>query len=250
MGRWMGAAALSLSILFLGAAGPGPAAGETGGTYGVVERVQVISRQVAFRPIGKRFEKGSEIVYYDRYGDPVCTGSVRSVYENEAYSLADNCDRLEEIGPGSLVGAGGSPEEVRRVMQERTEGARAARERADREVEAGDPKAVPIDVGRDRYEEVVVNSPLPVLLEFTADWCPASRRAREKVAELARRLAGKVRVVTMDYDIAPERAEELNVARLPAFLVLRKGIVQEQWTGLEGSPAQVARRLIGKYADR
>lgn len=237
-----------LLLLCLAAIGRDSAAKEYIGAYGLVERVKPLSGLVIFRPIGKRFERHAEVIYYGSSGEAVCKGHVQSVYEEEVYSLADNCGRIEDIRAGSVVGAGGNPEEAVRILRDRADEAEAARQKTARMLEAGDPWVVPTDITSDRYEDVVVKNRLPVLVEFHAEWCPAARRIKGEVEALARALAGKMVVVTIDYDVFPEKAEELGVARLPAFIVMRRGVEQERWTGLPAGAGATARRLIGKYA--
>jgi thioredoxin 1 len=237
-----------LPLLCLAAIGRESAAMESIGTYGFVERVKPLSGLVIFRPIGKRFAQHAEVTYYAPSGEAVCKGHVQSVYEEAVYSLADNCGRIEDIRAGSVVGAGGNPEEVTRILRDRADEAEAARQKNARMLAAGDPRVVPTDIAPDRYEDVVVKNRLPVLIEFYAEWCPSARRIKGEVEDLARALAGKMVVVTIDYDVFPEKAEELGVERLPAFIVMNKGAEQERWTGLPAGAGATARRLVGKYA--
>src|SRR5690242_13962356 len=68
------------------------------------------------------------------------------------------------------------------------------------------------------FEAEVIRSELPVLIEFTADWCQPCKTIAPEVAAFAREMAGKAKVVKIDIDKAPVLARELRIQSVPTFM--------------------------------
>lgn len=81
------------------------------------------------------------------------------------------------------------------------------------------------------FAERVLRSPLPVLVEFTATWCPPCRMIAPVLAELASELAGRVEIVALDVDESPRTAAAAGVLGMPTLALYRGGEVVAQVTG-------------------
>jgi thioredoxin 1 len=81
---------------------------------------------------------------------------------------------------------------------------------------------VPYVTERD-FEVEVLRSELPVLLEFTADWCQPCKAIAPEVEAFAREQAGKVKVVKLDIDKSPIIAQQLRIQSVPTFMVFAEG---------------------------
>lgn len=77
----------------------------------------------------------------------------------------------------------------------------------------------------------VLEGELPVLVDFSAEWCPPCRAMDPVVAELARRYAGRVRVATCDMDQELDLALRYGVRAAPTFVFLSKGKAVERIVG-------------------
>ncbi|QKW20505.1 thioredoxin [Kitasatospora sp. NA04385] len=63
----------------------------------------------------------------------------------------------------------------------------------------------------------------PVLVEFTAEWCPPCRQLAPVLAELAEEQAGKLAVVALDVDANPETRIAYGVLSMPTLMVFKGG---------------------------
>lgn len=81
------------------------------------------------------------------------------------------------------------------------------------------------------FEDVVSRSGLPVLLDLWATWCGPCHTVSPALERLARRHAGRVKLVKVDVDQAPRTAERFEVRGIPTLLVVRGGEVVARRTG-------------------
>ena len=81
---------------------------------------------------------------------------------------------------------------------------------------------VPV-VGEADFEKEVLRSELPVLIDFTADWCAPCKTVAPEVEALAHELEGKAKVVKIDIDKSKRIAQTLRIQSVPTFMVFHKG---------------------------
>jgi thioredoxin len=89
---------------------------------------------------------------------------------------------------------------------------------------------VPYVTERD-FEREVLRSELPVLVEFTADWCQPCKAIAPEVEAFARESAGKAKVVKIDIDRSPTIAQQLRIQSVPTFMVVAEGRIQDAVVG-------------------
>uniref|UniRef100_UPI00066E9890 thioredoxin n=1 Tax=Streptomyces sp. SBT349 TaxID=1580539 RepID=UPI00066E9890 len=94
------------------------------------------------------------------------------------------------------------------------------------------------------FAETVLASPLPVLVDFTADWCPPCRMIAPVLAALAAEKAGELRIVTLDVDHNPRTTAAYGVLSMPTLVLFRAG---EPVLSLVG--ARSRHRLLQDLAD-
>ena len=86
--------------------------------------------------------------------------------------------------------------------------------------EPGEPVAVE---GLEAFRAEVLESPLPVVVDFGAPWCAPCRAIAPVMVELARELAGQVKVVTVDTDENQELARAYGITTIPTLLFFHAG---------------------------
>jgi thioredoxin 1/putative thioredoxin len=82
--------------------------------------------------------------------------------------------------------------------------------------------ALPVVTER-TFEQEVLTSELPVLLEFSAEWCGPCKQMAPDLIALARELEGKAKIVTMDIDKSPNIPRQMGVQSVPTFVVFHGG---------------------------
>lgn len=81
------------------------------------------------------------------------------------------------------------------------------------------------------FEVEVLQSTVPVLVDFWAAWCGPCRAVAPTVEALATDYAGKLKVVKVDTEEAPELAIRYNVTSIPALILFKGGKVVERVIG-------------------
>ena len=94
--------------------------------------------------------------------------------------------------------------------------------------------APPVSVNSLSFAQEVLKSELPVLIDVSTEWCPPCKAAAPVVAELARRLAGRLKVVMIDGDECAELVATLGVRGFPTFLGVRDGEIVARQAGFGG----------------
>jgi thioredoxin 1/putative thioredoxin len=84
------------------------------------------------------------------------------------------------------------------------------------------------------FEREVIRSELPVLLEFTADWCAPCKQIAPEVEAFAKDMEGKVKVVKVDVDRAPVIAQQLRVQSVPTFMLFAEQRIVDVVVGAVG----------------
>jgi thioredoxin 1 len=93
------------------------------------------------------------------------------------------------------------------------------------------------------FDQLVLNSDVPVLVDFYADWCMPCRMVAPVLEELARETAD-ARIVKVNVDESPQLAARYGISSIPSLLVFKDGQVADQHTGM-ASKAHLKALLSG-----
>jgi thioredoxin 1 len=91
------------------------------------------------------------------------------------------------------------------------------------------------------FEQEVLNSEVPVLVDFWAAWCGPCRMIAPTVDQLAVEYAGKLKVVKVDVDQNPDISGRLSVMSIPTLMVFKDGQMVERIMGALPKPAILAK---------
>lgn len=97
-----------------------------------------------------------------------------------------------------------------------------------------------IELTNENFDAEVLQSELPVLVDFWATWCGPCMMLGPIVAEVATEYAGRVKVGKVNVDNAPELAARYGITSIPALLIFRKGEVVRTSVGFVKKPDVVA----------
>jgi thioredoxin 1 len=88
-----------------------------------------------------------------------------------------------------------------------------------------------IEVNDANFEEVVLQSDMPVLVDFWAEWCGPCRMVSPIVEELAKEYEGKAIVAKMDVDSNPGIPVKYGIRNIPTILFFKGGEIADKQVG-------------------
>ena len=89
-----------------------------------------------------------------------------------------------------------------------------------------------VTVTDENFNEEVVQSELPVLIDFWAEWCGPCKALGPTIEALAADYRGKVKVAKLNVDDSPITAERFGVRSIPTLIVFKDGKAQQWATGV------------------
>lgn len=100
-----------------------------------------------------------------------------------------------------------------------------------------------IEVNQDNFEQEVLQSDLPVLVDFWAPWCGPCRAIGPTVEDIAAEYKGKLKVCKINIDSNPSVATQFSIMSIPTLLIFAEGKVERQIIGLAGKD-----KIVDKFS--
>ena len=81
----------------------------------------------------------------------------------------------------------------------------------------------PVEVNDSNFEEIVLQSKIPVLVDFWAAWCAPCRMVAPVVEELAEEYDDRVSFAKLDVDQSPKTASQYGIMSIPSLIIFKDG---------------------------
>ena len=84
----------------------------------------------------------------------------------------------------------------------------------------------------ENFNEEVLSSDIPVLVDFYADWCGPCKMLAPVIEALAQEMEGKVKIGKLNVDNAPDTAQNYGIMSIPTLLYFKNGEVVNKSIGV------------------
>ena len=88
-----------------------------------------------------------------------------------------------------------------------------------------------LEVNDSNFDEVVIKSDKPVLVDFWAEWCGPCRMVGPIIEEISNEFSGKALVVKCDVDNSPVVAAKYGIRNIPTILFFKDGKIADKQVG-------------------
>jgi thioredoxin 1 len=105
----------------------------------------------------------------------------------------------------------------------------------------------PVHVTDAAFENTVLKSDLPVIVDFWAPWCGPCRMVAPTLDKLAKELSGKILIAKINTDENPEWAQRYGVQGIPTMLLVSGGKIVHRQVG--ALPEKMLREVIGQFLE-
>ena len=88
-----------------------------------------------------------------------------------------------------------------------------------------------IEVNDINFDDLVIKSDKPVMVDFWAEWCGPCRMVAPIMEEISQEYEGKVLVVKCDVDSSPAVSEKYSIRNIPTILFFKDGKIADKQVG-------------------
>ena len=98
-----------------------------------------------------------------------------------------------------------------------------------------------VDVSADNFDQEVIQSSIPVMVDLWAEWCGPCKALGPTVDAIAGEYEGKLKVVKLDVQQHPTVAGKFGVASIPTLLFFKNGELVDRIVGMQSKQAIAAK---------
>jgi len=106
----------------------------------------------------------------------------------------------------------------------------------------------PININEASFEKAVLQSPVPVLVDFWAAWCGPCKMIAPLLDEIAKESEGRFRIAKVNIDDDPALMQRFNVRAVPTLLFFNNGELRDQLIG--GAPKKTILEKLVNLASK
>ncbi|HOU01238.1 MAG TPA: thioredoxin [Bacteroidales bacterium] len=88
-----------------------------------------------------------------------------------------------------------------------------------------------IEVNDTNFEDVVIKSDIPAIVDFWAEWCGPCRMIAPSIEEMSGEFSGKAVVAKCDVDNSPQVAIKYSIRNIPTILFFKDGKIADKQVG-------------------
>ena len=107
--------------------------------------------------------------------------------------------------------------------------------------------AEPIHISDDVFEKVVMESPVPVIVDFWAPWCNPCKMIAPTLDKLAKEMEGKILIAKVNTDDHAEWMQKFGIQGIPTLLFVSGGKVVHRQVG--ALPEKMLRDVVNQFMD-
>jgi thioredoxin 1 len=118
---------------------------------------------------------------------------------------------------------------------------------AARNIDEGGRSTMKVEVTTENFEQEVLQSDVPVLIDFWAEWCMPCKMIAPVLDEMAEEYDGKLKIGKLNVDEQGELAARYNVVSIPTLMVFKGGEIAGQQIG--AAPRERLEELVKPHMD-